>query len=72
MSSSKTTRAVPPILPIPVGEGAGVLVLLELHAHHVEELIRIGAQVMHQVHQVLDSLLHDHRALEEKGKYERE
>lgn len=61
-----------PRLPVPVGKGAGVLVLLEFHTHHVEELVRIGAQVVHQVHQVLNSLLHDYRALEKKEKHKYE
>lgn len=61
-----------PSLPVPVGEGAGVLVLLELHTHHVEELVGIGAQVVHQVHQVLNGLLHNYRALEKKEKHKYE
>lgn len=48
---------------LPVGRRAGVLILLELHAHHVEELVWVRAQVMHQIQQVLHCLLHNDCAL---------
>lgn len=63
-SRPHTESAPPPPPAVPVGWGAGVLVLLELHTHHVEELIWIRTQVMHQVHEVLHSLLHNDCALE--------
>lgn len=50
---------------LPAGRSTGVLVLLELHAHHVEELIRVCTQVVHQVQEVLHCLLHDDCALRE-------
>lgn len=50
----------------PVGRVANVLVLFQLIADHLQELVGVGTQVLHQVHQVLDGLLHDHRALETK------
>lgn len=49
---------------LPVGCVANVLVLFELVANHLEELIGVGAQVLHQAHEILDRLLHHHRALE--------
>lgn len=48
---------------LPVGRCAGVLVLLQFHTHHVEELIWVRAQVMHQIQEVLHRLLHNDCAL---------
>lgn len=56
---------------LPVGRVADVLVLFELVTDHLQELVGVGTQVLHEVHQVLDGLLHDHSALEAKtrGRY---
>lgn len=50
---------------LPVRCIADLLVLLEFITHHFEELVGISTQVLHQVHEILDGLLHHHRALEE-------
>lgn len=63
--SSSKLMAKLPTEALPVGCSAGVFVFLELHTHHVEELIRVSTQVMHQVHEVLHCLLQNDCALEE-------
>jgi hypothetical protein len=55
---------------LPVSCRAGVLVFLEFHTHHVEELIRICTQVMHQVHEVLHCFFHNDCTLEMNKKRE--
>lgn len=49
---------------VPVGRIADVLVLLELVANHLQELVGVGTQVLHEAHQILDGLLHHHSALQ--------
>lgn len=49
---------------LPVGGVADLLVVLQLVAHHLQELIGVRDQVLHQGHQVLNGLLHDHSVLQ--------
>lgn len=49
---------------LPVGGVADLLVLFELVADHLQELVRVSTEVLHETHQILDGLLDDHSALE--------
>lgn len=48
---------------VPVGCVADVFILFELVADHLQELVGVGAQVLHEIHQVLNGLFHHHGAL---------
>lgn len=49
---------------VPVGGVADLLVLFELVTDHLQELVRVSTEVLHETHQILDGLLDDHSALE--------
>lgn len=49
---------------VPVGSVADLLVLFELVTDHLQELVRVSTEILHETHQILDGLLNDHSALE--------
>lgn len=51
---------------LPIGCVADFLVFFELVTDHLQELVGVRTQILHQVHEVLDGLFHNHSALNGK------